>query len=104
MLWNHVVHLIGGALGANIFTWSTPGVLMGVAFSLVVQGISMAFLHSNVRNRFSAMPEDIQKNPKSSPPGSPLYWYKLAQVYLAKVIWYGLVTLLAAQVMRVWSA
>lgn len=106
MLWNHALHLIGGVLGANIMTWSAPGVLTSVAFSSFVQGISMIFLHFDVRNRFSVTSEDVQKNSRQmgSPPGSPRYWYKFAQTYVVKVIWYGLVTLLAAHVMRILSA
>ncbi|MDE0305660.1 MAG: hypothetical protein OXI87_12405 [Albidovulum sp.] len=64
----------------------------------------MAVLHFDIRNRFSDTPEHIQNDPKMSPPGSPLYWRKLVQVYVVKVVWYGLVTLLAAQAMRLLSA
>ena len=92
MLWNHAIHLIGGVLGANIITWSVLGVLTSAAFSLFVQGISMIFLHRDFRNRFS----DEQIPSK--------YWYKFAQFYVFKVIWYGLVTLLAAHVTRLLSA
>ena len=103
MLWKHVLHLMGGMLGANIMTWSALGVLMSAAFSLLVQAISLGFLHFDVRKRLSAKPQwDLRQT--ATPPASPLYWYKLAQLYVVKVIWYGLVTLLAAHITRTMSA
>ncbi len=73
-----------------------------MVLALVTQAIDMIRLHFYIRNRFLANPlNDL--NQKSAP-GSPLYWYKLAQWYVFKVIWYGLVTLVAAQIMRSLSA
>ena len=66
----------------------------------------MIRLHFYFRKRFLATPEYIREDTdlRWTPPGSPRYWYKSAQLYVAKVIWYGFVTLVAAQIMRFLNA
>ena len=72
----------------------------------ITQAIDMVRLHIYSRKRFLATPEYIREddNLRGTPPGSPRYWSKVAQLYVAKVIWYGLATLVAAQIMRSLSA
>ena len=69
----------------------------------IIQAIDMVRLHIYFRKRFLATPENIREDNDSrrmTPPGSLRYWSKVAQLYVVKVIWYGLVTLVAAQIMR----
>ena len=98
MIWNHALHLLAGALWANYMTWSGQGVLASTVVALILQAIDTVRLHIYLRRRFLADPlNDLNQE---SAPGSSLYWYKIAQFYVFKVIWYGLVTLVAAQIMR----
>ena len=68
----------------------------------IIQAIDMVRLHIYFRKRFLATPEYIREDNdfRRTPPGSPRYWSKVVQLYVVKVIWYGLVTLVAAQIMR----
>ena len=73
-----------------------------MVFASIVQAIDMVRLHIYSRKRFLATPGNTREDNDSrmTPPGSPRYWSKVAQLYIVKVIWYGLVTLVAAQIMR----
>ena len=73
-----------------------------MVFALITQTLDMVRLHIYSRKRFLATPEYIREDNdlRGTPPGSPRYWSKVIQLYVVKVIWYGLVSLVAAQIMR----
>ena len=102
MVWNHALHLIVGVLGANIMTWSAPGVLVSMVLALITQAIDIVRMYLYHRNRILAEPDDIRDEHMLNFKQGVVY--KFAQLYVAKVIWYGLVTLVAAQIMRSLSA
>ena len=98
MVWNHALHLIIGVLGTNIMTWSASGVLVSMTFALISQTINMVRMYIYHRNRISAEPEDVRELHMMNFKQRALYKY--AQLYVAKVLWYGFVTLVAAQIVR----
>ena len=68
----------------------------------IIQAIDMVRLHIYFRTRFLTTSEYIREDNdlRWTPPDSPRYWSKVVQLYVVKVVWYGLVTLVAAQIMR----
>lgn len=102
MLWNHSLHIVAGVLGANIFLWSGSGVLATLILAVVAQAIDIVRMYFYHRNRILAAPEDVRDEQMANFKQGALY--KFAQLYVVKVIWYGLVTLVAAQIMRSMSA
>ena len=104
MIWSHAIHLFAGVLGEDIMTWSVPGVIASLVVASVTQAINTIRLHFYFRRRYLAEPEHIQQRYPRSAPDSLLYWRKVAEFYVWKVIWYGFVTLAAAHIMRSWYA
>lgn len=102
MLWNHGLHIVAGILGVNIFIWSGSGVLASVILVSITQAIDIVRMYFYHRNRILAAPAEVREEQMMNFKQGAIY--KFAQLYIAKVIWYGLVTLVAAQIMRSMSA
>lgn len=98
MLWSHALHIVVGALGANIFIWSGSGVLMSLVVASITQAIDIVRMYFYHRNRILAAPAEVREEQMMNFKQGALY--RFAQLYVAKVIWYGVVTLVAARVMR----
>src|SRR3990172_5609306 len=99
MIYNHLLQAAFGYFARDALTWSTNGVLICLAVTAVVQGIDTARFYSYSTRRLMA------ERPESSYDGqlaavkkdAP---YKLAQLWVLKVLWYGGVSMVIAQVSR----
>jgi len=98
MLWNHALHIVAGVFGANIFIWSGAGILISAIVASTTQAIDIGRMYFYHRNRVLTAPAEVREEQIMNFKQGALY--KFAQLYVAKVIWYGLVTLVAAHVMR----
>ncbi len=92
MLWNLFIHIIGGAVGYKIFSFQAPGLFYCLAITIVIQGLDMFRYNFNMRKR---APPFARENMKGA-----VYLYKLAQIYVVKVLFYGLVTLVTSSIMH----
>lgn len=102
MFWNHLIHILAGIFGATIFAWSGPGILttaIVAGLSQAVDTVRMYFYH---RNRILKTPPEVREEQIGVFKEGATY--KLAQLYVVKVVWYGLVILLAAFATRSFSA
>ena len=99
MIWNLFIHIIAGIVGYRIFAFQYPGFVYCLAMTVVIQGIDMFRIHYSTKKRILRESPHIRnrqlKNLKDS-----AYFYKLAQIYILKVIFYGLVTLVSSSIMR----
>jgi len=101
MLWNHIIHIVAGIFGASIFLWTGDGILLSAiiaALSQATDTIRMYFYH---KNHILSAPEGVREEQMHNFKEGALY--KFAQLYIVKVIWYGVVTLITAQLMRSFS-
>ncbi len=99
MIWNHLLHILFGFLGHNLLTFSKEGLLICFSITAVVQGIdTMRFYSYSKKRLMTESPESIQNGhleavKKDAP-------YKLFQLWLLKVAWYGCVSMLVAALFR----
>ena len=99
MIWNHLLHILFGFFGHNLLTFSKEGLLICFAIAAVVQGIDTMRFYSYSKKRLMAeSPSSIHNGhldavKKDAP-------YKLFQLWLLKVAWYGSVSMLVAALFR----
>ena len=98
MLWNIGLHVIAGFFGSKIFTWTFQGIIVCGIITCVVQGIAMIRIyHTTVKRIRQQAPhiqdEQMQTFKKRMPITFP-------QLFIAKLIGYGLVTLITANIVR----
>ncbi len=99
MLWNLGLHIIAGFFGREIFTWTFEGFMWCIAITALVQGIDMFRLYSATVKRIRQQPPHVQDDQmqtfkKRLPITFP-------QLFIAKLVGYGLVTLVTASIVRV---
>ncbi|MFX0210585.1 MAG: hypothetical protein ACFFDT_31685, partial [Candidatus Hodarchaeota archaeon] len=92
--WDFIIHIVAGAVGYNIFTFHPPGLFYCLAFTVVVQGLDMLRIHFTTKIRVLRSPSHKMEEQLENLKG-PLYFYKLAQLFVMKVVFYGLVTLVS---------
>jgi len=99
LIWNHFLHILLGFLGHNFLTFSKEGLLICFSITAVVQGIdTMRFHFYSINRLMTESPDSIQNGhleavKKDAP-------YKLFQLWLLKVAWYGCVSMLVAALFR----
>ena len=102
MLWNHLLHVVAGVIGATIFNWSGAGILTAGIVAAVTQAIDTVRMNFYHRDRILQAPPDVREQQmKAFKQGAVI---KLVQLYVVKVCWYAVVLLLAAYVTRNISA
>lgn len=98
MLWNTLIHIIAGILGRNIFIINIHGILWCLLVTAVVQGIDMIRVYKYHKKRVElsnpVIREDHMKNFRKRAP------IIMPQIYIVKVIFYGLITLAIATIVR----
>lgn len=94
MFWNHLLHIVCGVLGADIFVWSSSGVLASVGISSATQAIDTVRIYFHFRERALNQSEEAFEALKRNS------IYTIPQLFLFKTIWYGLVILITAQITR----
>lgn len=101
MTWNTLLHTVLGVLGHKDFIWSQSGVVLAIIFAGIVQGIDMVRVFRYHHARFFSSP--AAERPDEVVSFRHSLMVKLPQIYLFKVILYGLITLLAAGITRSFS-
>ena len=95
MLINHFIHIIAGLLISDTFIWSTSGMLAAVLLSAVTQVIDQFRIYRHYQNEFQYL-DLIQGNKGRSLSFEIDSLLRHGQMFILKVIWYGLVTMVAA--------
>lgn len=98
MLWNIGLHIIAGLVGANIFTWTGVGIMSCVFITCVVQGIDMLRIYRTTIKRINQQPPHIQEEQMKT--FRKRMHVTFPQLFVMKVIGYGLITLVTASIVR----
>lgn len=96
MLISHFIHIIAGLLFPNVFLWTGGAIWAVVLLSLITQGIDRIRIYRHYQSEFELI--DRIHGIKQ---GRDIVFemgtlFKHAQALIFKVIWYGLVTMVAA--------
>ena len=96
MLINHFIHIIVGLLFQNTFMWTTSGIWAAVLLSAVTQGIDQFRIYRHYQNELELIDQihGIKEGCSVSFEVDTLFRH--GQMFIFKVIWYGLVTMVAA--------
>lgn len=95
---NYVIHGIAGLLVSWLFLWTPAGVAASLIFAALTQAIDTARLYLFEKKRILQAPEEVRQELLAQfAKGAPL---KFAQLYLIKVLWYALITLVVASLAR----
>lgn len=95
MLINHFIHIIAGLIIPDTFIWITSGILAAVLLSAVTQVIDQFRIYRHYQNKFQYL-DLIQGNKRRSVTFEIDSLLRHGQMFIFKVIWYGLVTMVAA--------
>ena len=99
MLWNIILHIIAGAVGYGIFTFRYPGFLYCLAVTVVVQGIDMFRYYSRIKKRIDESSGKVRE--KEMKKFKNVRGFFISTLwYIMKVIFYGLITLVSALIVR----
>lgn len=93
---NHFIHTIAGLLFPDTFIWTTSGIWAAVLLAAVAQGIDQFRIYRHYQNEFQLI--DQMHGIKE---GRDVIFemdtlFRHGQMFIFKVIWYGLVTMVAA--------
>ncbi len=96
ILINHFIHIIAGLLIPDTFIWTTSGISAAVLMSAVTQGIDQFRIYQHYQNEFQLIDQihGIKEGRSVSFEIDSLLRH--GQMFLFKVIWYGLVTMVSA--------
>ena len=99
MIWNHLLHAFFGFLAHDVLTLSRKGLLICFTITAVVQGIdTMRFYSYSKKRLITEVPDAIHDGRLESVNKDSLY--KLPQLWLFKVVWYGCVSMIVAALFR----
>jgi hypothetical protein len=99
MIWNHLLHILFGFLGHDLLTLSKGGVLICLAITVAVQGVDTIRFYSYSKNRLiTEIPNSIHDGRLEAMKKDALY--KLSQLWLFKIVWYGGVSMFVAYLVR----
>ena len=96
MLINHFIHIIAGLLIPDMFIWTTSGILIAVIMSAVTQGIDQFRIYRHYQNEFQLIDQIHEIKERRSVAFEVDTLLRHGQMFIFKVIWYGLVTMVAA--------
>lgn len=98
MVWNHLLQILAGILANSLFTFSYKGILSAAFVTGMIQLVDTIRIYFYHRNLALKSPDYIlEKKLEIFKKGAI---YKLSQLFVIKVIWYGFITLLAAALTR----
>ena len=98
MIWNHIIYIGLGFFGSNIFTWSLKGLFVCSIFIIISQLMDMLRIYLQQKKLILASPPEIRDMKMKAFKNRLVY--KLFQVYLLKVIYYLIITMISASVTR----
>ena len=93
---NHLIHVIVGLLFPFTFIWATSGILAAVLLSAITQAIDQFRIYRHYQNEFRVIDRvhGIKEGRSMTFELGSIFQH--SQVFIFKVIWYGLVTMLVA--------
>lgn len=98
MIWNLLIHIIAGIIGRNIFTIDLDGILWCLLIAIITQAVDMIRPYSYHKKRVDqAIPEVREKQMINFRRRAPII---MPQIYILKVLFYGIVTLAVAGIAR----
>lgn len=98
MIWNLGLHIIAGIFGYEIFTWKFEGIILCGILTSIVSGIDMFRLYHSTVKRIRQQPPHVQdEQMRTFKKRLPITF---PQLFVAKFIGYGLVTLVTASIVR----
>jgi|GEM_PF-592005 len=97
---NHFVHIIIGLLFPATFIWTTSGILVAVLLSAGTQGIDQFRIYRHYQNEFQLIDKIHGIKEGRSAAFELDTIFRHGQIFIFKVIWYGLVTMVAAGLRR----
>lgn len=90
MILNHVLHVWAGVVGSEVFSLSVPGIAFAILFVGILQGLdTISLYHRYTKLLTASSPEALKQLP-----------IKTAWLFTMKVLWYGMLTIVAAIVVR----
>jgi hypothetical protein len=99
MIWNHLLHAFFGFFARDILIFSRKGFLICFAITAVVQGIDTIRFHFYSTQRLiREVPDAIHDGRLEAVKKDAIY--KLPQLWLVKVLWYGSVSMFVAALFR----
>jgi len=98
MLWNLMMHVLMGWLGAYFFTLSIEGIGMAVLVVCVTQAVDQIRLRKEAWNEIESMPEAERKDAKRQLETS--INKEMALVFVQNVAIYSVVVVVAAEMVR----
>lgn len=96
--YNYLIHGLAGVFVPWLFPWTLAGIAASVGFAALIQAIDTARMYRFEKGRILEAPDGIRQQLIRE--CSERMMLKYAQVYMAKVLWYALVTLIVAYVAR----
>ncbi len=98
MIWNHLIHIIAGLIGASIFLFNVEGILTAVLITAITQTVDIIRMYRYHRNLILQKPDEIKEEQlRIFNKGAFL---KFSQLFLLKVVWYSIIILFAAYITR----
>lgn len=98
MIWNIGLHIIVGLFGTKIFVWTLTGIITCLVITCFVQGIDMLRIYRTTITRINQQSPHIQEEQmRAFKQRLPITF---PQLFIMKVIGYGLITLISASVFR----
>jgi hypothetical protein len=100
ILINHFIHIFVGLLFPGTFIWTTNGIWSAVLLSVVTQGIDQFRIYLNYQNEFKLI-DRIRGIKEGRSIGFEIgTLFQHGQMFIFKIIWYGLVTMVSAGLRR----
>jgi hypothetical protein len=93
---SHFIHIIVGLLFPATFMWTTSGILFAVLLSAVTQGIDQFRIYRHYQSQFQLIDQIHGIKEGRSVAFELGTIFKHGQVFIFKVIWYALVTMVTA--------
>ena len=93
---NHFIHIIAGLILPDTFIWTTSGILATVLLAAVTQGIDQFRIYRHYQNEFQLIDQLHGRKEGRDVIFEMDTLFRHGQMFIFKVIWYGLVTMVAA--------
>ena len=93
---SHFIHIIAGLILPDTFIWTTSGILAAVLLAAVTQGIDQFRIYRHYQNEFQLIDQLHGRKEGRDVIFEMDTLFRHGQMFIFKVIWYGLVTMVAA--------
>ncbi|MFB4204708.1 hypothetical protein ACEZHJ_12945 [Arhodomonas sp. KWT2] len=98
MIFNLLMHIVAGIFGPQLFTVSSQGILLCLAFTAVVQGVDMRRIYKEHKGYILARPPEVREEQLKT--FNERKYYTFPWLYVTKMLFYGSLTLGVAAIVR----